>query len=228
MNSSTRYSLEAPAESLYQVGLFTSALSYARQCVNTPWTQGPRTYCHVFPAVALALLLCPFSLQVFLSSLRSPLQLTNPDRGLLLATGSLLVYYVTPQLFRPFTSTLFPSSPSRVPSSPSWVPFYHHKSRLIFHGPLPSIQVPSSPSWVPFHFHGSPSIFTGPLPFSRVPSSPSRIPFYFHRSPSIFTGPLLSFTGLLLSSRDPSDESLSQLLSHVTIYRDFCPMYYDF
>ena len=65
---------------------------YARQCVNTPWTQGPRTYCHVFPAVALALLLCPFPLQVFLSSLRSPLQLRNPDRGLLLAMGSLLVY----------------------------------------------------------------------------------------------------------------------------------------
>ena len=156
---------------------------YARQCVNTPWTQGPRTYCHVFHAVALALLLCSFSLQVFLSSLRSPLQLTNPDRGLLLATGSLLMYYVTPQLFRPFTSPLVPSSPSRVPSSPSWVPFYRHRSRLIFHGPLPSSHVPSSSLQVPFHFHGSPSIFTGPLPFSRVP-------FHFHGSPSIFTGPL--------------------------------------
>ena len=90
--------------------------TYARQCVNTPWTQGPRTYYPVFPAVALALLFCPLPLQVFLSSLGSLLQLTNPDRGLLLATGSdrdllqmagsLLVFYVTPELFRPFTSPL--------------------------------------------------------------------------------------------------------------------------
>ena len=127
------------------IGSFHQVQDYARQCVNTPWT-------HVFHAVALALLLRSFSLQVFLSSLRSPLQLTNPDRGLLLATGSLLVYYVTPQPFKPFTSPLVPSSPSWVPSSPSWVPFYRHRSRLIFHGPLPSSNVPSSSSRVPSLF----------------------------------------------------------------------------
>ena len=160
----------------------------------------------MFPAVALALLLCPFPLQVFLSSLRNPLQLRNPDRGLLLAMGSLLVYYVTPQLFRPFTSPLVPSSPSWVPSSPSWVPFYHHRSRLIFHGP-------------PF-LHGSPSIFTGPLPFSRVPFHFHRSPPLLHGSPSIFTAPfqfhgshpLLHgspsiFTGPLPFSRVPSSPS---------------------
>ena len=209
--------------------------NYARQCVNTPWTQGPCTYSPVFPVghrdpahTAPCSLLLPwhyyFAPSPYRSScLRSPLQLTNPDRDLLFATGfnrdllqvagSLLVFYVTPQLFRPFTSPLFS-----------------------FTGPLPSSRVPSYLSWSPSIFTGPVLSFTGPFPSSRVPS-------YLSRSPSIFTGPVLSFTGplqfsqvpfhfrgsppllhgSLLSSWDPSDESIwvskpsSQLLSHMSI-----------
>ena len=182
----------------------------------------------MFPAVALTLLLCPLPPQVFLSSLRSPLQLTNLDRGLLLATGSLLVYYMTPQLFRPVTSPLLSFTGPLVsfmgPLPSSQVLSYLSRSSSIFTGPVLSFTGPLPFSWVPFHFHGSPSIFTGPLPFSRVPfhfhgspsiftgplpfsrvpSSPSLIPFHSHRSTSIFKGPLLSFTGPLHFHGSPS------------------------
>ena len=99
----------------------------------------------------------------------------------------------------------------------SRVPFHFHGSPSIFTGPLLSFTDPlrfslllgfppgvlrDSSTVQTFHESPRPLLsFTGPLLFSQVP-------FYFHRSPSIFTGPL-SFTGPLLSSTDPSDESLS-------------------
>ena len=152
-------------------------------CKHPLDTGTPHILPHV-PCCCLGIINFPLPLQVFLSSLRSPLQLTNPDRGLLFATGSdrcliwatcfdrdllkaagsLLVFYVTPQLFRPFMSPLFS-----------------------FTGPLPSSRVPSYLSWSPSIFTGPVLSFTGPLPSSWVLS-------YLSRSPSIFTGPVLSFT----------------------------------
>ena len=137
-------SLRSP---LQLTNLDRGLLLYARQYVNTPWTQGPHTYCPMFPAVALALLLLPLPLQV--------------------------------QLFRPFTSPLLcftgplPSFMRPLPSSQ--VPSYLSRSSFIFTGPVLSFTGPLPFSRVPFHFHGSPSIFTGPLPFSRVPSSPGEV-----------------------------------------------------